>query len=255
MKIAHVILENASLYERKSQRIDQAALAGSATVTVTSLERLREAAADVVHVYGSRAYLARPDAARRRWFERSRAKRRIEVTPLKGSDGYVPEAVEEIFFEGAGEPPPSPRVGSVDREELRPLVQQTMARIHRFRDDVEWTLFSHPPSPQEIDAMGVWVDPAMEDLDGDGYVAEALVRGVPVVAGRTAINMQRLENGRSGVVVPPRDPNEFTHAILTALFKREVVQGRVEAARQTIAKFRPRQRLRLLLQTCETLLQ
>jgi hypothetical protein len=46
--------------------------------------------------------------------------------------------------------------------------------------------------------------------------------------------------------VPPRDPNEMTHVILSALFKTEVAENRQFAARQTVSKFRARQRLRIL---------
>jgi glycosyltransferase involved in cell wall biosynthesis len=77
---------------------------------------------------------------------------------------------------------------------------------------------------------------------------------LPVVAARTRVNSLRLEKGRTGWLVPMRDPNEMTHAILSALFKPEVAQARVEAAKQTISKFRTRQRMRVLLQLYETLI-
>ena len=54
------------------------------------------------------------------------------------------------------------------------------------------------------------------------------------------------------LVVLPNDPNELTHAILAALFKPEVAQQKIEAARQTISKFHPRQRLRALQQMLTT---
>ena len=65
---------------------------------------------------------------------------------------------------------------------------------------------------------------------------------------RAAINTKRLEKGRTGILVPPRDPNELTHAILAGLFKPEIAQQKTEAAKQTISKFHPRQRLRGLTQ-------
>jgi glycosyltransferase involved in cell wall biosynthesis len=74
-----------------------------------------------------------------------------------------------------------------------------------------------------------------------------------VVASRTPINVQRLEKGRTGVLVPPGDPNEMTHAILAALFKPETLEPRLQAARQTIGKFRGRQRLRALTRIYEAL--
>ena len=129
-----------------------------------------------------------------------------------------------------------------------------MARIHRFREDVQWRLFSHPPSPEEIASVDVWVDPAVEEDDYDGFVAEALAVGVIAVAARTPVNEQRCERGRTGFLVPPCDPNELTHAILAALFKPEVGRARAEAARQTVSKYRSRHRLRVLTQMYEHLI-
>jgi glycosyltransferase involved in cell wall biosynthesis len=81
------------------------------------------------------------------------------------------------------------------------------------------------------------------------------VSGKIVVASRTEVNAQRLEQGRTGLLVPPNDPNELTHAILAALFKPEVARSKIEAARQTAGKFRPRQRVRVLERIYESLIQ
>ena len=43
----------------------------------------------------------------------------------------------------------------------------------------------------------------MSENDFDGFVAEAIAAGTAVIASRTAINVQRLEKGRTGVLVPP----------------------------------------------------
>ena len=86
-------------------------------------------------------------------------------------------------------------------------------------------------------------------------MAEALVAGNVVVASRTIINVTRLEKGRTGFLAPPNDPNELTHAILAALFKPELAQETLAAARQTISKYRPRQRLRALVPIYESLLR
>ncbi|HEX6159170.1 MAG TPA: glycosyltransferase, partial [Thermoanaerobaculia bacterium] len=103
--------------------------------------------------------------------------------------------------------------------------------------------------------VDLWVDPAVDENDFDGFVAEALVVGIPVVAARTAINSHRLEKGRTGLLVPLNDPNEMTHAILAALFKSEVAESRQAAARQTVGKFRPRQRFRALVPLYERLIE
>ena len=141
-------------------------------------------------------------------------------------------------------------LGSFNRRKVRRMIEATIPRIHRIREDIDWLLLDEVPT--DFDQFDVWVDPATEDDDYDGFVAEALVAGKIVVASRTPINVKRLEKGRTGILVPPGDANELTHAILAALFKPEVAQQKIEAARQTISKFHPRQRLRALTQLLAT---
>jgi glycosyltransferase involved in cell wall biosynthesis len=95
----------------------------------------------------------------------------------------------------------------------------------------------------------------MSENDFDGFVAEAIVAGTAVIASRTAINVQRLEKGRTGVLVPAGDPNEWTHAILAALFKAEFRHSKTVAAQQTASTFRPRHRARALIELYESILQ
>lgn len=134
------------------------------------------------------------------------------------------------------------------------MVERTLARIHRFRDDVQWNVLDHVPTPEDLRKVDVWVDPAVEEEDLDGFTAEALVSGVPVVAARTEINLARCEKGRTAFLVPRNDPNEMTHAILAALFKSEVAQEKIRAAGQTSSRFRAKHRLRILTKLYETLI-
>jgi hypothetical protein len=227
MRIAQIVPRNASEYEKKCQRVDRVALA--AEHEIVDIER----GADVVHVYGSG--VRRP----RLW---SRA---VPVTPLKDSHGeFVPEAVEEQYF--AQTATSGIAIGVFLRPSILEVLEQTRARLHRTRDDVEWRLFDRVPTPDDLAQVTVWLDPAVADDDFDGFVAEALAMGRIVVAARTPINVQRLEKGRIGFLAPQRDANEMTHAILTALFKPEVSRPRSDAARQTVSKFKPRQRVRAL---------
>ena len=245
MKIAQIVVPGASEYERKSQRVDFAALsqAGHQVAVYKDPRDLRDE--EVAHVYGP-------------------APRRMRVPHVVESELALPEAVEEMYWmeltvdrwplaEGTaatltvnGQPPTANPVGTFARRALHNVIQQTHARLHRTREDVEWRLFERPPSPAELAEIAVWIDPAVADDDRDGFVAEALVCGNVVVASRTTVNVQRLEKGRTGFLVPPNDPNELTHAILAALFKPELRRAKASAARQTIAKFHPRQRLRAL---------
>lgn len=319
MRIAQIVLPNASEYERKCQRADHAALSGGVIsggvrpfisrraenersdphpdgekgrpdptndenekgrpdpknekgrpdpgyeVVVVPVEGIGDLDADVAHLYAGAElpaavvarcrvpYVSSAGIRASRWSWRKPIAPRAIVSPL--GEEPLPEVVEERYFVDAGSRDSAVKiVGSFDRPSVRNSVEQTLARIARFRTDVEWQIHRAPPSPKELSAVDLWVDPAVDESDFDGFVAEAQVVGLPVVATRTPINVLRLEKGRTGFLTPPRDPNEMTHAILTALFKSEVAQSRQLAARQTVSKFRARQRLRILTRIYETLM-
>lgn len=264
VRIAQIVMPDASEYERKCRRVDFAALAVAHEVAVVSIAGAR--GFDVAHVYAGAGlprrafrgfpipYVATIPLRHSRWPFARPVEPGYVVSPL-GEEELLPEAVEDSYFDtqatGGGT-----TLGTFGpgRPGVANLVEQTLARIQRFRDDVVWNIFEEPPGPAALTTVDAWVDPATAPGDFDGLAAEALVVGLPVVAARTPINVLRLERGRTGFLVPPSDPNEMTHAILAALFKREVAEGRRQAARQTISKFRPRQRLRVLSHMYETLI-
>lgn len=283
MRIAQLVLPNASPFDRKCQRADFAVLSEKHQVTkiegltphgtplLAKIEGLTPSSGknegltpQIVHVYGTPQgaagafvrfplpYVASSGISRSRWSFRTPVSPAHILDPLS-----FPEPVEGEYFEAVARPVERERkiVASVRRGPLDDFIQRTLARIHRFRDDVEWHLVDAPPSPETLAGVDLWVDPALRDDDFDGFVAEALVTGTKVVAARTAINRVRLEEGRTGFLVPANDPNEMTHAILAALFKLEVAESRQTAARQTVGKFRPRQRYRALLPLYERLIE
>jgi hypothetical protein len=275
MRIAQIILPSASEYEKKSQRVDRSALADGHEVVVVSIDEAAASGAQVAHVYASGElpsaafrrvplpYVSSADIRRSRWpFGRPVAPEYVVSPVLEKVDESrfqpLPEAVEDAYFSSQlaarGSQGNENIVGSFGRASTRNMVEQTLARIHRFRDDVTWRVFDRVPAPEDLAGVDVWVDPAVDDLDFDGFAAEALVVGLPVVTSRTPINEMRLERGRTGFLVPRRDPNEMSHAILAALFKREASEGRQSAASQTISKFRSRQRIRVLVHMYETLI-
>jgi hypothetical protein len=259
VRVAQIVLPGASQYERKSQRIDAAALQAQGVAQVVGLDD----APDVAHVYANGElpaarfvrfpvpYVASAPLPPSRFSLRKPTPPRKVVGPAE-----LPEAVEETWF-GATRTRLASDVkviGSFARSTTKNMVEQTVARIHRFRADVTWNLYAEPPTPEGLAGVDLWVDPATDEGDLDGFVAEALVLGLPVVASRTEVNRGRLEQGRTGFLVPPRDPNEMTHAILAALFKAEVAESKQSAARQTVSKFRARHRLRILLPLYESLI-
>ncbi|HYM61004.1 MAG TPA: glycosyltransferase [Thermoanaerobaculia bacterium] len=289
MPIAQVLLDSATEYEKKCGRIDRAVLATGrevATIEIASdapasrlADLLRERGATAAHIYGPRRlpaslfvrfpipYVASAEVSARRFAIRRPVPPARIVTPIArtgpAEDSRVvtlPEAVEEEYLGNekrrhshhSGE---RRRVGSFgpDRGGVRNMIDQTVVRLQRFREDVDWHSFDSVPTPEDLASFDLWVDPATDELDFDGFVAEALAVGLPVVASRTPINAQRLEKGRTGFLVPPGDPNELVHSVLTALFKPEASAAKTDAASQTISKFRPYQRLRALARIYEAL--
>ena len=274
MRIAQIILPNASEYEKKSQRVDHDMLAELHEVMVLDIRHVTPAGAQIAHVYAGGElpaalfrrfpvrYVANVDSATSRWpFGRPTPPDYL-VSPIAETSAgdriqLLPEAVGDAYFERDprhGSSTMGAIVGSFSRRDANAIMEQTLHRIRRFRDDVTWKTFERQPTPSDLAGVDVWVDAAVSETDYGGYVAEALVFGLPVVASRTPINEVRLERGRTGFLVPPRDANEMTHAILTALFKREAAENRQLAARQTASKFRARQRVRVLTHMYETLI-
>jgi hypothetical protein len=263
MRIAQIVFPDASWYERKCQAVDHALLSARHEVIVTTFEGAAAAAANVAHVYAAAGFAAPPASFTIPWLataepRKSRFRWRAAPPPnlIASPLENLPEAVAENYFAPELRPPRDgahmAAVFTAGRPGVLPMIEQTAARIQRFRDDVQWLVFQEPPTPDDLLSVDVWVDPATVDDDLDGFVAEASVASKVVVASRTPINLKRLDKGMSGFLVPPRDPNELAHAILAALFKSEVALKKIEGARQTSGKFRPRQRLRVLEKLYET---
>lgn len=274
MRVAQIVLSDASQYERKCQRIDLEGLSTDHEVAVIEPDQSGKTTplsveADVAHVYGknlpsqlfrgfSTPYIA-PAAIRRGKFAVTKpVQPRVVVSPLDN----LPEAVEESYFKEHRSSLETSskivirRMGTfgVHRAGVTSMIERTLVRIHRFRNDITWSVFDRAPSAADLIGVDLWIDPATADDDFDGFVAEALVTGTQVVATRTPVNVARLEKGHTGFLVPVNDPNEMTHAILTALFKPEVAEQKDNAARQTVSKFRSRRRLRVLMDLYRTLI-
>ncbi len=273
MKILQILLPGASLFEQKAQRIDLESLTASGhEVLVATMDEARSIPADLAHVYAPRALPTRPFVrfpipyvsngrlAPSRFSLRKPDPPRAIVSPVARAGDpltVVPEAVEAGYFQSIpvlqGEE--SRRVGvfTGGRAGAQSMMERTGHRIARFRDDIEFITFSTPPLPDDFPGLHAWADLTTDEEDADGFTAEALASGVIVIAARTSLNQHRLEQGRTGFLVPLNDANETTHAILAALFKPEIAQQKSHAGQQTISKFKPRQRLRALLSLYESI--
>jgi hypothetical protein len=220
--------------------------------------RLRSFAPDILHVYGSgtvpHALISaaggapwvadRSLAATRPLFGR---RPRAQATVLAGR---IVEPVANEYF--APRPPrvlpARPKVGSLRQSpRSEPARDLTVARIRRFRDDVDWYLFDAPPSAAEMGSLDLWVDLAYDENDLDGLVGEALALGLPLVATRTAANLKRTDDGRAAALCPKGDPNEMAHAIVTMLFKPERATPLLTAAVELRDRFRAERRREALL--------
>ena len=256
MFVAQIALAPLSFFDAKSIRHDRATLESTGSgfltyhitgqrvrsdkgeLTLPDLPReLKHHGADLVHIYGlpkgdcqwlrriSRPYVAAFSAPRGRLpWTRLPAPEAL-VTPLDPES--LPEAVDEDYF-AEEDSPPRPHgpfvIGSAgpERKGIAEMTRSTMARLGRFRDDVEWRVFETVPTPGELRELDLWIDPALEELDFDGGTAEALCSRKTVVASRTGINRMRTDQGAAALLVPVGDPNEMTHAILVGLFKPEL---------------------------------
>lgn len=289
MLIAQLALDPLSFFDSKSLRHDRQTLeaAGSELITYSisdqllrtnrgdlPLQRLpdelKRQNADLVHIYGSpqgsrqwlrgipKPYLSAFGVPKSRipW-SRLPAPAAI-VTPL--SPDSLPEAVDDGYFAQA-DSPPRPHgpfvIGSAgpQRRGIDVMTKATMARLGRFRDDVEWRVFETIPSPAELQELDLWIDPALDDLDFDGGTAEALCSRKTVVASRTEVNRMRTDDGAAGLLVPVGDPNEMTHAILLGLFKPELRKPRSQRLITIGARFERSARSESLMKLYRSILR
>ncbi|HEX6158598.1 MAG TPA: hypothetical protein VF111_00435, partial [Thermoanaerobaculia bacterium] len=213
MRIAQLVLPHASQFDRKCQRADFAVLSEKHEVTkiegltppfafgkkegltpslaknegvTPPLGKKEGVTPDVVHVYGDPQavasffvrfpvpYVASSGIVRSRWSWRNPVPPALVLDPLE-----LPEPVEPHYFDRLGNRQPATGdrkiVASSRRPHLDDFIQRTLARIERFRDDIDWHLVDAPPSPEILAGVDLWVDPALSDDDLDGFVAEALV--------------------------------------------------------------------------------
>ena len=80
-------------------------------------------------------------------------------------------------------------------------------RFLGFRDDV----------PEITAALNVSVLPSIDCDASSAVLKEALACGVPAVATSIGGAAEILQDGRTGLIVPPRDPSRLASAILSLL--------------------------------------
>jgi len=143
---------------------------------------------------------------------------------------YLVEAIPRVL-----ERHPSVRFAIVGEGELETDLKTRAARLALgsrllfpgFRRDVEAVM----------DALDVFVLPS--HLEGLGtIVLDAMMAGKPVVATRTGGVPDVVEDGETGLLVPPRDPTALADALCRVLDGPEDAARRAEAARRVaVARF------------------
>jgi glycosyltransferase involved in cell wall biosynthesis len=125
---------------------------------------------------------------------------------------------EDVVLALCGEGPQLPEL----REQARPLGEQV--RFLGRRDDV----------PQLLGGATIAVVPSLWEEAFGLAVAEGMAAGVPVVASRIGGIPEQVEDGQSGLLVPPGDADALAGALLRLLSDPEertrlAAQGRERA--------------------------
>lgn len=97
----------------------------------------------------------------------------------------------------------------------RNLANNAVPVLERFRDlPIEWAPgLPHPELAERLRSADVFVLPSLEE-GAARTVAEAMACGLPVVVTHQTGTADRVEPGRSGTIVPIRDPEAIAKAIL-----------------------------------------
>ncbi|MDP3702982.1 MAG: glycosyltransferase family 4 protein, partial [Candidatus Omnitrophota bacterium] len=96
---------------------------------------------------------------------------------------------------------------SPQRQALEPLI-----RALRLEDAVEWAGMTHD-MPSRIAAVDLVLVPSTYPESFGRIVVEAQAVGRPVVASRAGALAELIEDGRTGLLVPPADPEALAQAL------------------------------------------
>jgi glycosyltransferase involved in cell wall biosynthesis len=151
---------------------------------------------------------------------------------IKGIDYFLEAAaaVAKLFpqarFLIVGNPPPHDESykGSLVRHAARLGLSQRII-FTGFRLDV----------PEVLSDTAVSVLPSLSE-GLSNTLLESMAAGVPVVATDVGGNPEAVENGVTGLLVPPRDPDALARAVCLLLGNREMAAEMGNAGRERVAK-------------------
>ena len=129
---------------------------------------------------------------------------------------------------------PDPATQAAVETEARRLGIAERIRALGYRDDM----------PDVLAAADVVADLSWGGLGITGTLREAMALGRPVVASSAGGNPELVEDGRSGLLVPPRDAEAFAAALRRLLEEPGLAQRLARAGRERVlAKFTVERRL------------
>jgi glycosyltransferase involved in cell wall biosynthesis len=172
------------------------------------------------------------------------------VTRLKGVEYFLEAAAAvaprfpDARFLLVGDVPSDAGYRSELKDRIRQLALEGRVVFTGFRLDV----------PELLDEVTVSVLPSLSEGLSNA-VLESMAAGVPVVATRVGGMAEAIEDGVTGLLVPPRDSRALAHAIARILEDRELATRLGQAGRRRVVEhFSLARMVRETDRLCSTLL-
>ena len=153
------------------------------------------------------------------------------ITPLKGHDVAL-QALHQLLQRGVpvrlcliGEAPP-------DKPHLRRRLEE-LARSLGIAEQVEW-LGMRSDIPDCLRTLDAVIAPSTYPESFGRSLMEAQAAGVPVVASRAGAFAELIQDGRTGLLVPPGRPGELASALRRLIEDPAMRQRLVRQARQRV---------------------
>jgi glycosyltransferase involved in cell wall biosynthesis len=155
------------------------------------------------------------------------------ISPWKGQDIFlkacasVKEKVQKVHFLIIGDAFEGNEY-LIDR--LKEIVE-----TNGLADHVTFTGFVDDPRSL-IATLDILVLPSVRPDPFPGIILEGMALGVPVVATNIGGSIEQVENGRTGFLVPPSDPDGVASAILKLLNDVDLRKSMGKAGRERVAR-------------------
>jgi glycosyltransferase involved in cell wall biosynthesis len=140
----------------------------------------------------------------------------IEATGILSCDGV------SVRLDIAGDGPEEPAL----RRQVSRLGLNDAVVFHGWRDDV----------PALMSTWDLFVQPSIHESAANATL-EAMTAGLPVIASRTGGLPELIENGRTGLLVPPQSPRALADAMRQLIEDPEAARAMAEAGRDRVRSF------------------